>query len=333
MKQFLKYFLITFAIVSTLNACNKAMSDEFVSYNNNQLNDTIWTNSGYNSSSLNRIIFPEVTRNTTLVDSFDCQLEGKLSFGDSIQISIPANSCIYNNGSPITSNSSIIKAEITLLKKKGDFVKYATPTTNIFTLLEASNYCNIRLTKDGKEVSIAPNNQIKIKIKDSTASSNMKFFAGNAIKYFKDSLFIWSPSNDGKVDVWKDNSSAGKTLGYEYTTNRIKWFGTANYVDSNVAKTKLNVILSPNFTNKNTTVFAVLKNSKTVINLLSNNENRTFFTFNIPVNAEFTLVAIAKINNDYYLDSRVIKNASSNPISLSPYKKSLAFILEFIDKL
>jgi len=333
MNDFFKHILTVFVVVLTLSSCNKAVSDEFVSYNNNQLNDTIWASNGYNTSLLNKSIFPETTRNATLIDSFDCQVEGKLSFGDSILVSIPANSCVYANGSPITTNRSIIKAEITILKKKGDFVKYATPTTNVFTLLEASNYCNIRLTKDGKEVSIAPNNQVKIKIKDTSASGNMKFFAGNAIKYFKDSLFVWSPSNDGKVDIWKDNSSIGKTLGYEYTTNRIKWFGCANYIDSNSSKSKLNVILSPNFTNKNTTVFAVLKNSKTVVNLLSNSENRTFFTYNIPVNTEFTLVAVAKINDDYYLDSRFIKNANANPISLSPYKKSLAFIVEFIDKL
>ncbi len=333
MKQFFKYIIVSLAMLSAFSACNKAISDEFVSYPNNQLNDTVWANTGYNATALNKIIFPEITRSTGIVDSFNCLIESKLLFGDSIQIIFPANGCINANGSPITTNSSKIKAEITVLKKKGDFIKYANPTTNIFSLLQASSYCDIKLTKDGQEVNLAPNSQVKIKLKDSTASSDMRFFTGNAIKYFKDSLFAWSPSNDGKVDIWKDNSSAGKILGYEFTTSRIRWFGAAHYADSNVAKSKLNVILPPNFTNKNTIVFAVLKNSKTVISLLGDASSKTFFTYNIPVNTEFTLVSVSKINGDYYFENRVIKSVSANPVSLAPYKKTLPSILEIIDKL
>jgi len=335
MKQFFKYLLATFAIVSTLSACNKAVQDEFVSYNDNALNDTVWNNSGYNANSLNKIIIPDATRSTTIVDSFDCLSECKLTFGDSIQIIFPANSYTDANGNPITNNTSKIKAEIILLNQKGDFVKYATPTTNIFTLLEASNFCDIKLIKDSKEVNLAPNSQVKVRIKDSTANNNMKFFTGNSVKYFKDSVFAWTPSSDGKVALWLDNSNGGggKTLGYEFTTSRIRWFGAATFADSSAAKTKLNVILPPNFTNKNTVVFAVLKNSKTIISLLSNPENKTFFTYNIPVNTEFTLISVSKIDGNYYFDSRVIKNANANPVSLSPYKKTLAFILELIGKL
>lgn len=335
MKQYLKQIIVLLAVISALSACTKAISDEFVSYTNNQLNDTSWANNGYNSTTLNRNIFAEATRNTSIVDSFNYTIESKLSFGDSIQITFPAYSCTNINGSPITNSNTKIKAEITVLKKKGDFVKYANPTTNIFSLLQASSYCDIKLTKDGQEITIAPNSKVKIKLKDSIASSDMRFFTGNAIKYFKDSLLAWSPSNEGKVDIWRDNngSNASKILGYEFTTNRIRWFGAAHYADSNVAKSKLNVILPPNFTNKNTAVFAVLKNSKTIINLLGDVSSKTFFTYNIPVNAEFTLVSVSKINGDYYLDSRVIKNVSANPISLSPYKKMLLFILEFIDKI
>lgn len=335
MNQFLKHILTAFVAAVALSACNKAVSDEFVSYTNNPLNDTTWTTNSYTSAVLNRIIFPEITKGTSVADSFDCLNEGKLNFGDSLQVVIPANSCTNGNGSPITGNSSKIKAEIIWLKKKGDFVKYAAPTTNVFSLLEAANYCDIKLTKDGQEVALAPNSQIKIRFKDSTANSNMKFFAGNAIKYFKDSVFAWSPSSDGKVDLWKDNSngSGSRILGYEFTTNRIRWFGAAKYADSSAPKTKINVILPPNFTNKNTVVFAILKNTKTIVSLLGNMENKTFFTLNIPVNTEFTLVAVSRINGDYYFDNRVIKAASANPITLTPYKKTLPSILEIIDKL
>jgi hypothetical protein len=335
MKLFYKYIFISLVIILAFSACKKAVSDEFVSYSNNSLNDTSWAVNGYSFTNLNRTIFADVVKNTSIIDSFNYTTESKLSFGDSLQITFPAYSCTYINGSPITNTSTKIRAEITILKKKGDFVKYANPTTNIFSLLQASNYCDIKLTKDGQEVTIAPNTKIKIKLKDTTASSDMRFFTENIIKYFKDSLLAWSPSSDGKIDIWKDNNggSTTKTLGYEFSTNRIRWFGAARYADSNIIKSKLNVFLSPNFTNKNTSIFVVLKNSKTVINLLADANNKTFFTYNIPTNTEFTLISVSKINGDYYLDSRVIKSANANPIGLLPIKKSLAFITDFIDKL
>ncbi|MFC4230468.1 hypothetical protein ACFOW1_01100 [Parasediminibacterium paludis] len=332
MKPFLKYIVVSLTVVIAFCACNKAISDEFVSYANNPLNDTTWSNVAYTSTVLNKIIFPEITKGTTVIDSFDCLGDSKLIFGDSLQILVPANSCMTINGSPITNNGSKITAEISWLKNKGDFIKYAMPTTNVFSLLEASNYCDIRLTKDGQEVAIVPNAQVKIRCKDTTANSNMKFFVGNAIQYARDSVFAWSPSSDGKIALLQDNST-GKIWGYEFTTSRIRWFGAANYADSSVPKTKLNIILPPNFTNKNTVVYAVLKNTQTIISLLSNPDNRTFFTLNIPVNTEFTLVAVSKINDDYYFDSRIIKNASANPIGLLPYKKPLPDILEIINKL
>lgn len=333
MKHFLKYILVAIIITGTFSACKKAISDEFVSYPDNALNDTVWATSGYNTSALNRIIFPEITKTTLIVDSFNCFSEGKLNFGDSLQITFPANACIYLNGTPITNGATKVKAEITLLNKRGDFIKYGAPTTNVFSLLEASNYCDIKLTKDGKEIMLTSSSTVKIKIKDSTAKGDMKLFAGNTIKFFKDSLFSWSPSNDGSVTLWKDNSGVGKVLGYEFITSRIRWFGAAYYTDSTLAKTRLNVILPPNYTNKNTAVFAVLKNKKTIINLLGEPNTKTFFTYNLPINTEFTLVAISKINGDYYLESKIIKAANANPVSLAPYKRTYNQILEFLEKL
>ena len=321
--------------IASFTACSKAVSEDFISYQNNPLNDTAWTNNGYNAAALNSIIFPEITRNTTVVDSFNCFTDSKLSFGDSIIVSFPANAFSTLNGAPITNGNSKVKAEITVLKKRGDFIKYGAPTTNIFSLLEAGNYCDVKLTRDGQEIMLSAGSQATIKIKDSTASTNMKLFSGNIVKYNKDTLLSWSPSTNGKINLWLDNSApySSKIFGYEFTTNSIRWFGAASYVDSSQAKTRLNVILPSNYTNKNTIVFTALKMQKTVISLLNDPTTKTFFSYNIPLNAEFTLVAISKINADYYLDYRVIKAANPNPVSLAPSKKTFSQVLSFLDNL
>ena len=46
--------------------------------------------------------------------------------------------------------------------------------------------------------------------------------------------------------------------GYEMISKNIRWVMAGRYADSTQPKTKLTAILSPNFTNKNTAVFAVL---------------------------------------------------------------------------
>jgi hypothetical protein len=333
MKQFSTYIILAIITITSFTACNKAISDEFVSYPNNPLNDTAWTTGGNNALANNKLQLPEMARNIA-IDSFDYTIENKISFGDSIQIYFPANACSNINGAPITSSGKV-KIEIILLKKRGDFVKNAAATTNVLALLEAGIYCDIKLTKNGQEVLLNPNNQVKIKVKDSTANNDMKFFIGNPIKYYKDSIFSWAPSQDGQVSIWKDNngSSASKTIGYELTTKRIRWFGTSKYADSTAAKTRLNVTLPPNYTNKNTTVFAVLKTKNTVASFFSDAATKSFFTLNMPVSAEVTLVSISNINNSYYLGNQSFRVTNANPVNMLPEKKTLVQILDFLDKL
>ncbi len=324
--------IIAVIITSTgFAACNKAVSDDdFVSYQNNALNDTSWSAVGNSALTINKLMLPDNTKNN-IVDSFNNLIDNTLNYGDSLQIMFPANACNNSNGIPITSSGKV-RIEITVLKKRGDFVKYATPTTNILSLLEAGTYCDIKLTKNGQDVTVNPSSQVQIKIKDSTANSYMQFFTGNAIKYNNDSIFSWAPSQYGQVSIWKDNTS-NKVLGYQFNTSNIRWFGAAYYTDSSMALTRVNVTLPPNYTNKNTAVFAVFKAKKTITNFFSDASTKSFFTLNIPVNADATLVTVTKINDDYYLGNKAINITNANPINILPEKKTLPQILAFLAQL
>ena len=325
--------VVLFAAIA-ITACQKESSDEFVMYPNNAMNDTVWASNGTFFSSLNKIITQDLMM-PSIVDSFDYSVDNTLIFGDSLQTYFSASSCVNANGSNITKNGKI-KIEINLLKKKSDFMKFALPTTSSVALLEASNYINIKLSQDGQEVFLNPNSQVKIRIRDTAINNDMKFFTGSSIKYNADSVFSWSfAPNIGKVGFWKDNagSSSSKILGYEFTTNKLRWIGAAYFTDSLQPKTRVNVTLPLNYTNKNTAVFAVFKSKKTVIGLLNDAATKTFFALNIPVNTELALVSLTKINNDYYLGSKVTKITNPDLITIMPEKKTLAQIIEFIDKL
>lgn len=337
MNKILSNIIVVLFAAVAFTSCQKESSDEFVVYANNAMNDTVWASNGTSFSSLNKIIIPELTTGS-IVDSFNCSVDNTLIFGDSLQAFFGASSCINANGTTITGGGKI-KIEINLLKKKSDFIKYASPTTSVVALLEAGNYIDIKLSRDGQEVFLNPNSQAKIRIKDTAINNDMKFFTGSTIKYNADSIFSWSLApNIGKVGIWKDNvavggSTSAKNLGYEFTTNRLRWIGCAYFADSLQAKTRVNVTLPLNYTNKNTAVFAVFKSKKTVINLLNDAITKTFFALNIPINTEVTLVSLTKINNDYYLGSKTAKVTNSDPITVLPEKKTLTQIIEFLEKL
>ena len=329
MKKFTQNIMWLWVVVVTITACTKETSDQFVSYNNNALNDTVWSSNGTNFSAITKIIIP-YNINDNITDSFNSLVDNTLTFGDSVQVVIPANSCTNAIGNAITSSGKI-QIDITLLRKKGDFIKFASPTTYLTSLLEAGDYLNIKLSKAGQDIKLATNNPIKIRVKDIVTSSNMKFFGGTFIKFNQDTIFSWLPSFDGKVEIWA--SSTSTPLGYEFTTNKLGWIGCSFFSDSIQPKTRLNVVLPSNYTNKNTAVFVVFKNKKTVVNLLNDAVTKTFFTYNIPVGIDATLISLTKINSNYYLGSKDIKVTNGDVLNILPEKKTLEQIIAYLNSL
>lgn len=329
MKKYTQNIIWLCLVVLSVTACTKETSDQFVSYTNNPLNDTVWNSNGTNFYNIAKIIIPEVVKDN-ITDSFNSLVNNTITIGDSLEVAILANACIHANGAPITTNAKI-KIDITLLKSKGDFIKYASPTTNINNLLEAGVYLNVKLSRDGQDIKLASNSAIKIKVKDIVTSTNMVFFSGTSIRFNNDTIFSWIPSFDGKVELWKSNTNT--LLGYEFTTNKLGWIGSSYFSDSLLPKTRLNVVLPSNYTNKNTALFVVFKNKKTVVNLLNDPVTKTFFTYNIPVGTEATLVSLTKINANYYLGSKAIKVSNGDVLNVLPEKKTLEQIISYLNSL
>ncbi len=329
MTTIVKNIVYLLIVLVTITSCTKAVSDEFVMYPNNALNDTVWANTGINFSDFSKILISLPSPNT-VVDSFNATIDNTLTFGDSLQTYFGAGSCVTKNGAIITSTGKV-KMEITLLRKKGDFIKNGVPTTSNIALLETSNFLHIKLSKDGEEVFLNPNSKVKIRIKDTTANSNVNFFVGDYIKFNRDTIFSWVPSFDGKVEIWKNTNAM--PLGYEFITNKLRWVGCSFYADSLQPNTRLNVVLPSNYTNKNTAIFLVFKHKKIVINLLNDAFTKTFFTQNIPVTTEAILVSLTKINTTYYLGSKAIKVTNGDVLQLLPEKKSLEQVIAYLNGL
>jgi hypothetical protein len=97
--------------------------------------------------------------------------------------------------------------------------------------------------------------------------------------------------------------------------------------------TRLTTIFPPNFTHKNTAVFACYKNQKTAVQLDFDYTSRSFRTDLLPSGAEIKIISISKIGNSYYLSEKVVSKLSSGSIiKLEPEKVPLAKLQAYLDE-
>jgi hypothetical protein len=319
-------------------ACQKELSDNFSTYANHPLNDTIWVKTVPGSASVHELIsllLPEI-----IIDSFDVAHDTTLKYGDSLEISFTAGSCIGTGGTGTLTGKA--RLELMRLRTKGDYIKTFKPTTSNAYLLETAGAFFIRVIKDGKELSLAPNATVKIRFSDTEdPKSNMQVFYGRESSPIPftgiDTASNWIRDTDS---TWlktfqKSSSGPGPGIkGYELISKNLRWVAAERFVDSTRSKAKITAILSPNFTNKNTAVFAVFTDQKTVVNLRGDYPSRSFAAANIPLGSKIKLVSISRIGNDLYLGTKDINDVGTTvAYSIKPEIKSLKEILVFLNGL
>lgn len=321
-------------------ACKKELSDNFITYTNHPLNDTVWLRNLTNTASVNDLfdnLLPKV-----IVDSFNAVNGATLRFGDSLEVEIKGGSCIGpgTSGTP----QGNVKIELIPLRRKGDFIKVFRPTTTSNgSILETGGGYYIRITKENQELTLANNSTIKLKFHDlDTAKPNMQLFYGKEnfpipLKGI-DTAFSWIRDFDTSyLPTWSkisNNPLVPSYYGYEVNSKNLRWITADRYIDSTAPKRKVTAILSPNFTNKNTAVFAVFAKQKTIVGLKGDFPSRSFFANNIPLGTAIKLISLSKIGGDLYLGVRDIGSVGTvTSYSISPDKKSLSEILNFLNNL
>ena len=329
-------FIIMIIILASFSACSKDLSDDFRQYPINALNDTVWTKSIVSNASLHEIL--DSTLPAPLIDSISPFTADTLRFPNNIELIFPANAVYSSGGNTIYGK---IKVEFLALLKKGEMIRALQSTTNNNALLETIGQVFIKLSNNGRELTLAPGISIKIKIPDTqdNPQPTMIAFRGQESApppaWGKDTSATWVKAIDGStIGTWYKTGTGPNMKGYEITTKNLRWISGGKYADSTVAKNKLTVILPPNFTIKNTVAFAVLENTKTIIELKADYSSRSFSAINIPKQKKITLISISKIGNDFYYGSRTVNDIGLTAIfSISPDKKSLQKIYTELDNL
>jgi hypothetical protein len=316
MNRCLSVIIVTVIFVS----CKKEASDEFLLDPSNSLNDTAWRASILADAPVNKIF--EGLSPLPQTASFDVQRVHKLEFNDYLQITFPGNACIGESGEKI---SGMAKIEVDYLKTRGDMIRFKRATTSYDRILESGGAFNIRVSQNGKQLKIAPQKFIIIRYRSSKTDPNMNIFYGDTTVTNLDN-FTWVPAADSpRINTWRD--------GYELFCKKFNWINCDKFTDTTNPRTTVSVILPVNFTNNNTAVYLVFKNILSVVRMYANITNRLFYSNNIPINSNVTIVSISKLGDNFYLGTKETTVTKNLVVRLSPEKKTKKQIDDYITSL
>lgn len=335
MKRFASILPITLLLL--LGSCAKeGLNNDFKPYTNNELNDTAWVKTISNTANIFSLA-DSVFQKSYVADSVDLSKDQNLQFGDTLELEFKAN-CLTTGTGLLQDGKA--KVELIKILKKGDFIKAFRPNSSNGFPLETGGAFFIRITKNGNELVLAPGTSLKIKWTDIEAPrQNMQAYYGKEgfpiPNGALDSAHNWIPDADTSwLKPWIKTSGNGVRTGYILETKKLRWISAQHVLVPNTKLTNIYGILPPNFTNKNTLVFSVFANSRTVLSLKSDFASRSFMAGNIPMGTKMTLVSISRIGQDFYLGTKLVNDVGTIVnYSFTPEKKTLAQILEYLNSL
>ena len=328
-------------------SCSKDYSGEFTQYQNNPLNDTVWTTTVKPTDAVNTIVtdlMPAVEKETLNLENALSEI--KVGGNDSFRISFANDifTSIENGVVTPVKPTGTAEVQIFRIRRTGDLIKCMRSTQSSNVLAETVGGFFIRVVKDGKELNIADRKNYQMKWIETGVSNPKKdirrFYAKEsspALSYnVTDVNFEWKPDTDiTEIDIEQGNIGPYPYSYYKTNLSSLRWVSLQRNVVVNPSdKIKLTTYFSSNFTNKNTAVFAYYKNQKTVVKLDFDYTSRSFKTDLLPLGAEIKIISISKIGSNYYLSEKEVSNLSTASLinKLDPVKISLAKLQAYLDE-
>ena len=347
MKQtsYIAFILLAGFAMSGCTSCTKEVSGEFTQYQNNPLNDTVWTTSLKATDAVNTIvndIMPAVEKETFNLESTRSEI--KVGRNDSFRIFFDKGIFTSLENGVITPVKPEGTAEIQVfrIRRTGDLIKCLRSTQSGNVLMETAGGFFIRVVKDGKELNIASDKKYTVWWIETGANPKL-----NMLKYYAkesnpapgynvtDPNFEWKPDAELKPIPYLYEIGSNTPRGYDITFSSLRWVSMQKNVlpNSSNPSLRLTTIFSPNFTNKNTTVFAYYKRQKTVVKLDFDYASRSFKTDLLPAGADIKIVSISKIGSTYYLGKQEMSSlVAGSPIKIEPEKIPLEKLQAYLDE-
>lgn len=230
-----------------------------------------------------------------------------------------------------------ISFQFFLLQKKGDYIRLQQSTINAERLLlNSGGGFFIRFFRGTEEINIVPGKNILVRYNDPQPLQNMKVFYGTdniANPVPVNTSGTWTPSaNNNYVKPVQRKFNTSSYYGYEVSTDKLRWINTALNFPGGITLVNLSVYVPDLFSNANTQVFIVFKESRTVVQLSGDAGSRKFTAANIPAGKTALIVTISKAASDYFLGTQEIIT-SDKPIEVKPLAGGLDRIISYLNSL
>lgn len=350
MKKIYNIYFIFFVLIfiTSCTSCQKEASNEFNSYINNPLNDTVWATTLKPTDAVN-------TMTTELVNALET---AKIDLSADEVICQPGRSdslrIVFKKGIFTSLENGVVTpvnpegtatVEVLRIRRSADLIR-CIRTCKIgsdLTILGGGLF--IRVTKDGKELSIKSGSNYRIILAETGAStpnrSMLRMFGKEStpapLYNVTDPNFSWKPDADvSNVPILTENINGQQRESYHFIIDKLRWVSAARVstVGPISGRSRVTVYFPPNFTNKTTNVFAVVANQKTVAKFDFDYNSRTFVTDFMPNGTTFRIVSISKIGNDFYMGEKSVSTLSSPTIlKLEPQKINKEKLQAFLDDL
>ena len=276
-----------------------------------------------------------ILKNNLLLETFTDSIEVNanlvtINSASGLTCVFPPLCCQRPNGTPVTGK---VYLELLLVKKKGDMIRMAKPTSSNDRLLVSGGEFFIKMKKDGEELQLKPGTFIQVKFADPAPSPLMKVFYGDESNA---NQFNWVPADSNGT---ASQITAGNGF-YQLYSRNLRWVNCDYFYDTTGAtRVKVQTELPANFTNANTSVYMVFNEMKTVIGMYGDLATRKFISGKVPVGKPITVIVLSKQGDDYYLGKQITTSGlntvgnNNQHVTITPIKTPLADIKAYLGTL
>jgi len=230
------------------------------------------------------------------------------------------------NDNPVSfSTCQNLLLEVTEVLRKGDMIARNVPSTvaNGATL-ESDAMLRIRFTCDGTPLKLKSGRNIKIQIPQTNQQDNL--FVYNGIMQ-NDSLSGWMATMEPVyLADWISSITNETVLGYEIIATQLDWIACSRPLSGSVSSFCVN--LPDGFSDVNTVVYMVFKNTNVVAPLTANGSQ--FCYAQAPQGYFVKLVTVGKFGEQYWLGNKETEIGTNTVLDVVPQIVSEQQMLNFL---
>jgi len=323
--KLIAHIISLIGITVLLAACGKDY-DRFIP--SQTLTDTSWRQ----PTSLNpdvQKLFADIANEPLVKELPNIEAGDTVSFPGGIFLTIPERACQGAGGAPA---SGPARVELTLLRTKGEFIRNSKPTGRRQDPVHTSAIANVRIVQNGQDLVLKSGSNLMLSYTDPHPMGNLNTFFADAPG--SDRPYVdWNYATDGSystVFTRPDPVAQGQFLtGYDISLRSLRWVNCGKLADT-TRPDQISITLPLTFTNANTTVFIVLSNAPSVIQMDAEPHHEYFHTSRVPDNQKVLAVSISYINGDYFVGSTEAISTDGLNIGVKPQKKTLGELLDFL---